>query len=79
VNHGVAMAEVSVQRRGPARAASATVEEIDSSNIDDGGGDRWSRVQRRGDRRGELEFWDESKMTRGRATIYKLKNISSGS
>jgi hypothetical protein len=39
-----------------------------------GGGDRWSRERQR-----LREFWDEKRNDTRRATIYRFKNISSGS
>jgi hypothetical protein len=52
----------------------AMVEETSSSGIDGSGGDRWSR-----ERRGLREFWDKKRNDTGHATIYRFKNISSGS
>jgi hypothetical protein len=49
-------------------------EEIGSSAVDGGGGDRWSSK-----RRGLREFWDKKRNDTGQATIYRFKNISSGS
>jgi hypothetical protein len=66
------------QRRRPVcvhdRAVVAAVEEIASSGIDNGGGDRQSR-----ERRGLREFCDKKQNATGRATIYRFKTISSGS
>jgi hypothetical protein len=43
-------------------------------DVDGGGGDWRSR-----ERQGLREFWDEKQNDMGRATIYRFKNISSGS
>jgi hypothetical protein len=42
----------------------AAAEEIGSSGIDDGGGDRWSTERQSRERWGLRECWDESEMTR---------------
>jgi hypothetical protein len=55
-------------------AVAVAEEETGSSSIDGGGGDRQSREQRR-----FKEFWDEKQNDTGRTTIYRFKNISSGS
>jgi hypothetical protein len=49
-------------------------EEIGSSAIDGGGGDRRSNK-----RRGLREFWDKKRNDTGQTTIYRFENISSGS
>jgi hypothetical protein len=67
------------RRRRPARAASMMVEEIDLSDVDDGREDWQSREWRSRERWGLKKFYDEKLNDTGRATIYRFKNISSGS
>jgi hypothetical protein len=52
----------------------------EEGGVDGSGGDWWSR-ERQGlqERQGLREFWDEKRNDMGRATIYRFKNISSGS
>jgi hypothetical protein len=65
------------RRRRPACAHGrvvAVVEETGSSGVDGG-----RRARRSRERRGFREFWDEKRNGMGRATIYRIENISSGS
>jgi hypothetical protein len=57
----------------------AVAEETDSSDVDGGGGDWWSREKQSRERRGLREFWDEKRNDTGPATICRFENISSGS
>jgi hypothetical protein len=82
VNLGMAVTEEEEEADVEAAAATkeeeagveAMAEETSSSDVDNNGGDRWSR-----ERRGLREFWDKKQNNTGRATIYRFKNISSGS
>jgi hypothetical protein len=74
VNLGVAVVEVSVRSRVTVveeeACVEAAVEDSGSSDIDDGRGERRSKEQQSREQRrktdGNLEFWDERKMTWGR-------------
>jgi hypothetical protein len=46
----------------------------EEASVDGGSGNRWSR-----ERQGLRDFWNEKQNNTGRATIYRFKNINSGS
>jgi hypothetical protein len=72
--HARAVEQRRRQRRRLTRATLTAIEETGSSGVDGGGGDRRSR-----ERWGLREFWDEKRNDTGLTTIYRFKNINSGS
>jgi hypothetical protein len=51
----------------------------EEADVDGSDGDWWSREQRSRERWGLREFWNEKRNDMGWATIYRFKNINSGS
>jgi hypothetical protein len=54
----------------------AAAEEIGSSGIDDGGGDRWSTERQSREWWGIREFWDESERTQSGLLFIGLKLLA---